>query len=311
MNVRLVSYDPKYDASLRALELAIVQGRSIKLEILKDHFLSRTTVYKTYHTCLAVDENEKAIGTAIGAKTEMIVNGDRFPSGVCYDVKVHPLYRKKGVGKLMAKHFYQTFFKEHGLTRNFITLKLSNHPVIRLVSAVHKIWLYEFVYLTLPTKARVPQQRQANEHPFLFSITLFQEETVDPSYYTVLPNGLGYFYTYKMYRLAITHIHPVLKWGLRIGQLLQPARYAHAPQEGDTLRFACLYNHDAQNIKGINDVLEELEHQAINYLLVGCRKGDVIYRALEKQSINTYGYYVLADFPLNKKDKVTIDVRCL
>lgn len=83
------------------------------------------------------------------------------------------------------------------------------------------------------------------------------------------------------------------------------------PQEGDTLQFACLYNHQPHNLSGINSVLQELENTGIDYLLVCCRKRDAIYRTLQKYSINTYGYYILTDFPVRRRDRVTIDVRCL
>lgn len=310
MSLRLVPYHETYNDSICELEQAVMQGKSIRLQIVKDHFFSRTTVFEKYHTCLVVDE-KKVVGTAMGAETVLVVNGNHCRSGVGYDVKVHPGYRKRGIGKMMARHFYQTFFKQEGLTHNFITLKRSNNPVIRLVSAVHKIWLYDFVYLTLPSRSRVQPVAEATGNEPLLSVTLFDAKELDPSYYTVLPGGMAYFHTYKMYRLVIRGVHPLVKWGIRLLKKLQPKRYAYVPQEGDLLQFACLFNHHPGNISGINSVLEALEKEGIGYLLVCCRKRDAVYRALQKYSINTYGYYILTDFPVKRKDSVMMDVRCL
>lgn len=45
MDLRLVPYDQKYDDSIRELEQLVIQGKSIQLEIIKDHFLLSLTPY--------------------------------------------------------------------------------------------------------------------------------------------------------------------------------------------------------------------------------------------------------------------------
>ena len=312
MGLRFVPYHEKYDASIQVLEQAAIQGKSIQLEIIKEHFLSRAAVYKKIYPCLGITDEDKVIATAIGAQTDLIINGHYDSDiGVCFDVKVHPLYRKKGIGKMMAKHIYKTFFATEGLIRNFITLKLSNIPVIRLVKAFRSISLYDFVYLTIPVTSRVPEPVALQGKKQLLSVSLFHSEDLSPSYYSDLPCGLAYFHTYQMYRLKIRHVHPLFKLGLRILKKVQPQKYAYLPGEEDILEFATLYNHTAKTIPYINEVLEQLERNNIHYLLVCCRKNDVIYQALKRQSINTYGYYIMADFTLKKEDEITIDVRCL
>ena len=311
MILNLVPYDKKYDDRIHNLEQSIIQGKSIQLEIIKDHFLSRTTVFKTNYPCLVVNEHDVVIATAIGAKTEIIINGGHSDAGVVYDVKVHPSYRKKGVGKMMAKHISGEFFKKEALSRNFITLKLSNAAVIRLANAVRKIWLYDFVYLTIPSTYRVKKSLYTKGKKQLLSVALFHSDDLCPSYYVPVKNGLGYFHTSKMYRLKIRHINPLFRIGLGIMKKIQPQKYAYLPEEGDMFEFVTLYNHNAQTIQHINEVLEKLEDSGIKYLMVCCRKHDVIYNALKEQCISTYDYYVLSDFPLTKNDEITIDVRCL
>ena len=92
---------------------------------------------------------------------------------------------------------------------------------------------------------------------------------------------------------------------------LQPSKYTSLPGENEMLSFATLYNHDSENINGINEVLEMLETKGIRQLLVCCRKNDAINQFLKSITINRYSYYLVTDFKLDRDDEVSIDVRCL
>ena len=83
------------------------------------------------------------------------------------------------------------------------------------------------------------------------------------------------------------------------------------PAAGETMKFATLFNHTPENIIHISEVLEELKQKGVNYLLVCCRRKDSLFNTLKKISVNTYGYFLLTDFMLEKQDSVTMDVRCL
>lgn len=311
MSFSIVPFDTRYSEGIGKLEQGIEQGRGIRLQIIKDHFLDRAVVFKKYHAGVVLNTTGEPIATIIGAKTILVLNGDEVNAGVGFDVKVQPAYRKKGIGKLMAKYLYKEFFKPEGLTRNFITLKISNIPVVRLASAVRNIWLYNFVYLTIPSRSRLKETVDVKGKKQLLSVTLFNQEEIQEDFYTTMPSGLAYFHTNKMYRLKINSIAFLFRLGIRIIKNLQPGKYAFLPAKNVTMEFATLYRHTAQNIIHINGVLEQLEKKGVNYLLVCCRKSDIIYNTLKKMSINTYGYYLLSDFSLNNKDAVTIDVRCL
>lgn len=312
MDTTIVSYDQRYDEDIHRLEKYIVQGKNIQLEIIKDHFLDRTTVFKKYYACLLLDTAGVPIATAIGAQTILHINGNGFNAGIGYEVKVHPDYHNKGIGRRMATHIYRQFFRPEGLHKNFITLKKTNIPVVRLVArAIGKVWLYDFVYLTIPAKARIANIPACKTKNQLFSVALFNKEDLASTYYTDVSNRLGYFHTYKMYRLKIRKIGFLYKLGLGLIKKIQPKKYARLPGINEIFSSATLYNHHAGNIHNINTVLEQLEKLGIHYLMVCCRKHDCIYNALKKSSVNTYGYYILSDFPLTKKDGVTIDARCL
>ena len=310
MNIQLIPYKSSYDAAINELENSIVQGKGVKLRILKNHFLDRATAFKEYHACLAINKEDKVIGTAIGSKTKMIINGNMQEAGFGFDVKVDKMYRSRGIGRLMAKH-QKDWFRREGLQKNFTTLKLSNLPVIKLnAKAIGKIWLYKFVYLTISTGVQV-RQVAVGADKGNFSVTLFDEGGLCPSFYTTFTNGLGCFYTGRLYRLRIERISWLYQRGLWLLRQFRPHRFAQLPAERDVMEFATLFNHSEKNISGINQVLQHLHGQGKKYLTVCCQKKDFVYTMLKPYSISSYGYYMLSDFPLQQSDTVTIDVRCL
>jgi hypothetical protein len=260
---------------------------------------------------LSIDTNKKLTGTCVGVQTSLVLNGEQFEAGFALDGKVDPMYRNKGTGRTMAKYLYEHFFKPEGLKKNFTTLKLKNVPVIKLTSkAVGKIWLYDFVYLTIPTNKKVEGVFRPKGDTKL-SVKLFPAQNICEEYYNNFTNDLGCFNTYKMYRLKITHISWLYKRGLSILKKMSHRRYSDLPREKEIIKSASLYGHTEKNVQTINTVLDHLHGEHIKYLMVCCRKNDSIYNYLKKYSINTYSYYILADFELSVKDNLTIDVRCL
>lgn len=311
MSINIVPYNNSYDQSIAILEQEIVQGRQIKLRILKQHFLDRSSVFPKFYPCVAIEHNTKLVGTVIGTQTAMILNETQFNAGFGIDLKVHPAYRNKGIAKMMIKHLYKNFFEEEMLTKNFITSKSSNTPLIRLVTKLStKVWLYDFVYLTIPTKVRIDAAKISNPNQEL-AVTLFNKENLPPGYFTSFADGLSYFHTYRLYRLSIQQVSFVYQQGINLLKKVKKSKYAFLPAVNEVMEFATLYNHRCDNIHHLNEVLLDLERNGKSYLLVCCRKNDSIYNYLKKYSINTYGYNILSDFALHKNDKITIDVRCL
>jgi hypothetical protein len=109
MDLSFVKYNPKYDQALNQLEQAIVQGKTLRMKIIKKHFLDRAKVFKKYHALLAVDKKDNPVATCIGAATKLRINGTTFNAGIGYDVKVSMPYRNNGVAKRLGKRMYQQF----------------------------------------------------------------------------------------------------------------------------------------------------------------------------------------------------------
>ena len=310
MHITLTPYNDSYDEKISKLENSVVQGKGVQLKIIKKHFLDRSAVFLKTFPCLALNEEQGVIGTAIGAETKLMLNGETLNAGFVLDTKVHESYRNNGVGRSLA-NAQNEWFTQQGWEKNFTTLKSSNLPVIKLsYRALKKFWLTPFVYLTIPTsifiRPGIFPSATSN-----FSVRLFDPEKLKGSYFTNFPGGLGVFHTWMMYQLKIENLSWLYRQGMSCVKKLQPMRYSMLPKQDDVIQFATLFNHSEVNINGINEVLQHLNTNGKRFLLVCCRKGDSIYRHLKKYSINLYGYYILSDFPLGINDKLTIDVRCL
>lgn len=312
MNINIIPYEKKYNERIRQMEKGIVQGKSIQLEIIKDNFLGRATVFRKYHALLATGPNDTPVATSIGARTKIGVNGVTFDAGYGFETKVSPEIRNNGVGKLMATSLYTKFFHPEGLTKVFTTLKQNNIPIVRLLKkAIPGMWLYEFVYLTIPCNARLSKKLIHTGEKQLLTVNLFGKDEIDSSFICNKPSGLAYFNTFKMYQLKIGHLNRLWKLAFWLHRKISPGRYGMLPAVGDIVKFATLFNHTPGNVSEVNEILDDLSKKGVHFLTVCCRRNDSIFKALKQLSINTYDYYMVTDFPLAEKDEVTLDVRCL
>ncbi len=308
----IIPFSEERNHHLLQFEKDIVQGGQIQLEIIKEHFLSRASVFPRFRVFVAVDTKNDIAGTAIGAETTIEVNGEQVQAGFGFDAKVSPHQRNKGLGRSLAKEIYQHFFTPNGLFRNYMTAKLSNAAVLKMVSGMlSNVWIYDFTYLTIPTSARMKPLHFSGSRPDNFGVRLFDQQSVDRDYYTLFENGLGCFHSHKMYQLKIKKVKFIYATAFWFLRNFYPSRYQYTPKEGETMSFSTLYNHSVDNLPGINSVLEDLQNTGIGFLMVCCKKRGAIYQLLKNISINSYDYHIVSDFHLKENDRINIDVRCL
>ncbi|MET7258763.1 GNAT family N-acetyltransferase [Dyadobacter fermentans] len=308
----VISYSEAQNHALLQFEKDIVQGGQIQLEIVKEHFLSRAAVFRNFRVFIATNAQNNIMGTAIGAETTIEINGEKIQAGFGFDAKVSPDQRRRGLGRKLAKEMYRQFFKPNGLSRNYMTAKLSNAAVLKMISGMlSNVWVYNFTYLTIPTSARMKPSDLSEPSPDNFGVRLFDPQSVGHDYYTLFENGLGCFHSHKMYQLKIKKVKFIYRTALSLLRKYYPSKYQNTPKEGETMSFSVLYNHSIDNLPGINLVLQDLERKGIGYLLVCCKKRGAIYRSLNGISINSYDYNIVTDFHLNESDAVNLDVRCL
>ena len=308
----IIPYTEAYKDSVEQLEKSIVQGRAVQLEMIKQHYLDRAKVYDTYYSCLAVTEDHEVMGAATGARTYLIINDEKFPAGIVFDIKVRPDMQRQGIGQLMSRDIFRQFFQPQGLVKNFITAKLSNIQAYLLARRVaSSVWRYGFVYLTIPTSRRILEPVQDTRAVQDFRVHLFDKHLLPEEYYKEFASGLGYFNTSRMYTLRIRKISWWVKASLVLLRLVRGERYLQLPAVQEEISFATLYQHSPQNMGSLDEVLEDLEVKGIRQLMVCCRKNDPVYMALRKISMYAYHYSLLTDFKVDQADTVGIDVRCL
>src|SRR5690606_26789868 len=99
----------------------------------------------------------------------------------------------------------------------------------------------------------------------LFSVTLFKDDEPELTLYTITKSGLGYFNTYKLFQLEIAGISLFYRMGLWWMKKFNPGKYSQLPAAGKTMKYATLFNHTPENIIQINEVLEELEQNGVDF----------------------------------------------
>lgn len=308
-NYNIIDWDDSYEASSMELEKSNLQGKSVQLEIVKQDFLGRARAFEDYYCCLAVADNQ-VVGSAIAAKTFLKLNNEERYTGFGFDAKVDPSWRNRGIGKKLALRLYEKYFSHHSLQGSFMTAKLQNAAVHKMVKgAIQKTHIYPFVYLTIPVYASI--KKTGIIGPQNFSVSLLRKESTTPRSYTDFETGLGCFYTNQFYSVRVNKISFLYKSSISLLKIIQPSRYKYLPGEGANLFFATLYNHNIENIGQLNEVLHHLQIKGIQYLQVCCQEKDAIYNYLKKYAVNSYPYCIRADFEINESDKIALDVRCL
>jgi hypothetical protein len=100
MDFHIIPYRPEYDAPLLELESASPQGRRIRLEMLRDHFLARSEVFEEFGVFLALSGNGDLLGVIAGSAVILERNRKREKVGFVYDLRVAPPFRRRLLGDI-------------------------------------------------------------------------------------------------------------------------------------------------------------------------------------------------------------------
>ena len=305
---RILAYRPEYEAELTALERAAPQGSLVELELVKDRFLSRATVFDHYRVYLAVDEEGRLAGVCGGAIVPIAVNECPEKAGLLFDLKVAPAHRRRGVAQQLLLHLREQFFQPEQVSHFFTTAKATNTTVRRLEwIAKRPIYSTPFVYLTVPTYARLPKRKLSAEPPD-FRVGLFDRVATGAGYEAIA--GWGVWRTHAMYQIRIRQMRWWLRAAIALANRLRTAN-RRLPEQGDLIRFATLFDTTNGDPGSLHAVLQQLADAGTHYLSVCCRSGDERYRYFHRRAIFTYDYLLLTTLPVDTETKITIDVRCL
>ncbi|NNC94735.1 MAG: hypothetical protein HKN92_04180 [Chitinophagales bacterium] len=309
----IVKYNSEYEDALLQLEQKSPQGKGIKLEMLRDNFMSRAKVFSKYAMYVGLDESMKnVIGFAGASVAPCIYDNKLIEAGFGFDLKVDPLYRQQGLAKKFGMKVVNDFLAKHYISNYYLTMKSDNTAVAKTVLVVPDKWVtYDFIYLTIPTFKRISLK---NYDP-VDGTRLFRSVLIDcpdhcQSYKIETSSGMGVWKTYRMYQLKILDMPYYLRAGGWITNAFTAAS-RRLPVKGDVIRFATLYNATTENIVHLNDVLKILQREKVQYLNVCCTAADHIYKLLSPYAMNKLSYSMLNTFGCVNGKSLSLDVRCL
>ncbi|GAB3955497.1 hypothetical protein GCM10028805_43220 [Spirosoma harenae] len=311
MNKGILPYAPAFEADLLALERACPQGsRMLQMVMERPQFITRSAVFDRYDQ-LTYWINNRLVSVSACAETRINLNGEPRQIGFHYDARTHPDFRNRGLQGLLTRRLLTEFSQPTGLTQTIVTFKANNLATLLLGKKEGGKSLYNFTYLTVPTRSKIssPAVDQLRNAPF-FSTDLLSGQEKLREYYTRYIGTLGVWHLEKVYQLRVVHLASwlriVKKFVSGFGQ-----QHTRIPSEGQTLRMRLLMGFQAEHATVLNDLLADMAQQGIDYLLVATHPNDGLYHWLRPYAIDTTNYSLLADFAVQPTDQLTLDVRCL
>ncbi len=307
---RIVPYRPEHEQALLDIERRSPQGFMVKLETVRQCFLSRAELFDDYAAFVALSPEDKVLAGVVGAQAPMRINGELHQTGFGFDVLVDASARNRGIGRDLATCVRKRFFEPKGLKRQFTTLRAGNLTMLHLLSRSYRnTYLYEFLYLTFPT-ARTLRVENASIGTPLFGAALMSDDEKLSDFYEVTESGLGLWHTHRIYELKVKSVNPVLSGGLWLGnRFIRTNKYV--PLVGSMLKTTTIYNLTEDNIHTLPEVSLQLYKRGINYMQICCHPNDAVYQALQKSALNAFSHYVVSTEEFDPDEPLTLDVRCL
>jgi ribosomal protein S18 acetylase RimI-like enzyme len=97
-DIKIVPYTEKDNEAGLALEDQCTQGKSLVLKFKRPTFHARSQVYDNYKI-LCAKSGSKLIGIIAGTRKTVQLHGEKIHAVYVYDLRVHPDFRRKGIGK--------------------------------------------------------------------------------------------------------------------------------------------------------------------------------------------------------------------
>ncbi|WP_299700371.1 GNAT family N-acetyltransferase [uncultured Pontibacter sp.] len=307
---RIIPYRLEHEQALLEIERQSPQGFMVKLEILRDHFLSRAALFDDYAAYVVLGPDDQVLAGGVGAQVPMLINGELHQTGFGFDVLVDPAVRNRGIGRDLATCVRKRFFEPKGLKPQFTTLRAGNLTMLHLLSKSYRdTYLYEFLYLTFPTARTLRVENTAIGEPIFGASLLSDSENLN-NYHEVTESGIGLWHTHQVFQLKVKSVSPVLSGGLWLGnRFIRTNKYV--PLVGSVLKTTTIFNLTQDNIHTLPEVSLQLYQQGINYMQICCQPNDAVYHALQKSALNAFSHYIVSTQELNPDEPLKLDVRCL
>lgn len=109
--IKIHPYDEEDNEEALALEAQCAQGKSLRLRFLRPRFAARSEVYENF-AILCAREEKKLVGVIAGSLKPVRLHGEDCRALYVFDLRVHPEYRRMGVGRKLGAALIDGFGKE-------------------------------------------------------------------------------------------------------------------------------------------------------------------------------------------------------
>jgi len=306
----IIPYSEDYEASLLELENEATQGKFIQLEMIRNCFNMRSMVFDKSQLFLAVDFEGSLMGILGAAIVLISLNGKEITAGYYYDIRVKKKCQGFGLTTKMAKYAYKNFYIPNDVSFLFTTMKKSNKAAFKSAENLgFEMFEYPFLYLTITTHIRLKKTEIKQSVEELAITCTSASNQLDP-YIQHVSSKFKVWQTNLIYKLKLIKIHPVLNFINQLRHILNKSM-KNLPKVGDELSFATLMYRETPTTDEMNEILSILQKQHIDFLLVACKGKSRIFKMLSRYAINRYKYILYSTFPINERDYMGLDVRCL
>jgi GNAT superfamily N-acetyltransferase len=336
MDIEISPYSPEDDAAALALEEMCVQGTALQLKFLRPNFRARSELYENYRIYCARRDGE-LIGIIAGALKKVKLHGEDVLALYVYDLRVHPLHRKMGVGKRLtnallddlgrdADCIYTLINGENEKALNLACRNFDPKVIIPLTYALIPI------YKKRTEKTPWKFEEARNVHKLFLKkkmgmefLPSFKEERQAGYVESLaLEGGAGAgcsIWTNKdLLAEQVIRIPSGMKILRILFRLLKPfVKLPHIPAPNEIIRSWFLFDLQADNSQSLKSLLAAVNNYAFargrTYLYVLLRNNDPILRQLRESGLKffTFPYRFLAKgrtFP-QESDHIYIDIRDL
>lgn len=334
-DISIVPFTVADDGAALRLEEMCSQGRSLSLRYRRPSFKIRSSMYANSRIYCA-KHGKKLVGIAAGALKPVKLHGHSVKALYSYDLRVHPEYRRQGIGRKLCEAQIEDLGKNadcvytlvHGQNNrafSLVTQYFSPDVVIPLtyvVMPVYKKFQVENRY-HFSTALQIHQQYISNNGQREFIPEFCPEKLlghVDSIYFQGRGAGCSIWTNENILAEQLMRV-PSLFNMLRFiyGPLRMFWTLPSIPKSGEILQSWFLYDFHAEDQSGLQKLLQAASHLALDhhkdFLYILLQETDPLLNWIKRSKLKvfTFPYHFLAKGKIcpSPKDNIYIDIRDL
>jgi ribosomal protein S18 acetylase RimI-like enzyme len=333
--LRITPYAREDDGDALLLEEQCFQGSSIQLKFRRPSFQARSEIYdcsKIY--CAKI--GERLIGIIAGAMKNVRLHGENIKALYAYDLRVHPEFRKKGIGKKLSWALVDDLGKDADCLYTLVNGE--NEKALGLVCGSFEPKLvYHLTYVIFPVYKRLKDARPGlarsaleihesylRHNPGIEFLPSFEEKRLK-GYVASLSSeesdsGCSIWTNENLLAEQVVRISFSFRLLRGISAILRPfLKMPSIPRKNEIIRSWFLFDLYAKDKKSLQALMASVNNLALDkgrtyiYLLLAANDPLLSWAKEMGYRFFTFPYCFLAKgrvFP-EEKDKIYIDIRDL